>query len=161
MITRSWLKPLGGGVNTIIIKYVLFLHKGLNAEKIVVKCDITSLNYALFALLNRLTIQRLTKAIPACYASCTIYCASRGGLDKVYIKADMGKRRKTLKIWLKRTWDRGVVKGTRLEAKDTKNIRCQRQPFRGQTFSRARTQAQVFSKKDSNNTVFKIFFHAF
>ena len=32
----------------------------------------------------------------------------------------MGERRKTLKIWLKRTRDKGVVEGTRLEAKDTK-----------------------------------------
>ena len=46
----------------------------------------------------------------------------------------MGKRRKTLKIWLKRTQDRGVVEGVRLDAKDTKNIRGQRQ-----TFSRSRT----------------------
>ena len=149
---------------------MLFLHKGLNAEKIVVECDIASLNYALFALLYRLTIRevnqtytkledltrnltklkvnkRLTKPDPACYASCTVYCVSRGGLDKVYIKVDMGKRRKMLKNWLKQTRGRGVVKDTRLQAKDTKNIRGQRQPFRGQTFSRARTQAQVFSKK--------------
>ena len=68
----------------------------------------------------------------------------------------MGERRKTLNIWLKRTRDRGRVEGTRLETKDTKNIRGQRQPFRGQTLSRARTQAQVFSKK--NNNVFKKFF---
>ena len=49
-------------------------------------------------------------------------CVSRGGLEKVYIKAEMGERRKTLNIWLKRTLDRGGVEGTRLEAKDTKNI---------------------------------------
>ena len=67
----------------------------------------------------------------------------------------MGERRKTLNIWLKRTRNRGGVEGTRLEAKDTKNIRGQRQPFRGQTLSRARTQAQVFSKKNNNNNVFK------
>ena len=59
----------------------------------------------------------------------------------------MEERRKTLNIRLKRTRDRGLVEGTRLEAKDTKNIRVQRQPFRGQTLSRARAQAQVFSKK--------------
>ena len=60
----------------------------------------------------------------------------------------MGERRKTLNVWLKRTRDRGGVEGTRLEAKDTKkNIRGQRQPFREQTLSRARTPAQVFSKK--------------
>ena len=59
----------------------------------------------------------------------------------------MGERRKTLKIWLKRTRDRGGVEGTGLEAKETKNIQGQRQPFRGQTLSRARTQAQVLSKK--------------
>ena len=58
--------------------------------------------------------------IPACYASSTVYCVSRGELDKVYIKIDMGERRKTLKIWPKRTRDRGVVEGTTLEAKDTK-----------------------------------------
>ena len=59
----------------------------------------------------------------------------------------MGERRKTLNIWLKRTRDRGGVEGTRLEAKNTKSIRGQRQPFRGKTLSRARTPAQVFSKK--------------
>ena len=48
---------MGGGVNTIIIKCVLFLQKGLNAETIVVECDIASLNYALFSQSNRLTIQ--------------------------------------------------------------------------------------------------------
>ena len=36
---------------------MLFLQKGLNAEKIVVECDIASLNYALFAQSNRLTIR--------------------------------------------------------------------------------------------------------
>ena len=40
-----------------MIKCVLFLHKGLNAEKIVVECDFASLNYALFAQSNRLTIR--------------------------------------------------------------------------------------------------------
>ena len=59
----------------------------------------------------------------------------------------MVKRRKTLKIWLKRTRDIGGVEGTRLEAKDTKNIRSQRLPFREQTLSRARRQAQVLQKK--------------
>ena len=44
--------------------------------------------------------------ISACYASCTVYCVSRGGLDKVYIKVDMGERRKTLKIWLTDTGQR-------------------------------------------------------
>ena len=44
---------------------------------------------------------------------------------------------------------RGGVEDTRLEAKDTKKIRGQGQgqPFRGQTLSRPRTQAQVLSKK--------------
>ena len=36
---------------------MLFLHKGLNTEKIVVARDIASLNYALFAQSNRLTIR--------------------------------------------------------------------------------------------------------
>ena len=40
-----------------MINCVLFLHKGLNAEKIVVECDIAPLNYALFAHSNRLTIR--------------------------------------------------------------------------------------------------------
>ena len=39
-----------------------------------------------------------------------------------------------------------------------KNIRGQRQPFRGQTLSRAKTQAQVFSKKKMS---LKIFFQVF
>ena len=40
---------------------------------------------------------------------------------------------------------RGGVEDTRLEAKakDTKKIRGQGQPYRGQTLSRPRTQAQV------------------
>ena len=92
-------------------------------------------------------------------ASCTVFCVSRGGLDKAYIKVNMGERRKTLKIWLKRTRDRGGVKGTKLQAKDTKNIRGQRQPFQGQTLSRARTSEQVFSK--NNNKVFKFLFSRF
>ena len=36
---------------------MLFLHEGLNVEKIVVECDIASLNYTLFAQSNRLTIR--------------------------------------------------------------------------------------------------------
>ena len=40
-----------------MIKCVLFLQKGLNAEKIVVKCDVASLNYALFVRSNSLTIR--------------------------------------------------------------------------------------------------------
>ena len=36
-------------------KCVLFLQKGLNAEKIVVQCDIASFNYSLFTQSNRLT----------------------------------------------------------------------------------------------------------
>ena len=39
-----------------MIKCVLFLQKGLNAEKIVVECDVASLNYALSAQSKRLTI---------------------------------------------------------------------------------------------------------
>ena len=70
----------------------------------------------------------------------------------------MGERQKTLNIWLKRTRDKGGVEGTRLEPKDTKNIRSQRQPFRGQTLSRARTQVQVFSKKIIIIRSSKIFF---
>ena len=88
---------------------MLFLHKGLNAEKIVAECDIASLNYALFTQSNRFTIQEDNLHLHV----------SRSGLDKVCIKVDMGERRKTLKIWLKRTRDRGVVEGTRLKAKDT------------------------------------------
>ena len=72
---------------------------------------------------------------------------SRSGLDLVYKKFDMVERRKTFKIWLKRTRDRGGVEGTRLEAKDTKNIQGQRQSFRGQTLFRARTKVQLFFKK--------------
>ena len=99
--------------------------------------------------------------MPACYASCTVYCVSRGGLDKVYIKVDMVERRKTLEIWFKRRRDNGVVEGTRLEAKDTKKYprpktALSRTPFLGQGHKR-----KCSPKKDSNNTFFKIFFHAF
>ena len=41
----------------------------------------------------------------------------------------------------------GGVEDTRLEAKDAKKIQGPGQPFRGQTLSRPRTQAQVLSKK--------------
>ena len=41
-------------------------------------------------------------AIPACYASGTAFCVSRGGLDRVYIKVDVEERQKRLKNWLKR-----------------------------------------------------------
>ena len=53
-------------------------------------------------------------AIRACYTSCTVCYASRGGLEKVCIKVGIGER---LKIWLKRT---AVESKTLLEAKDTK-----------------------------------------
>ena len=70
----------------------------------------------------------------------------------------MGERRKTLNIWLKRTQDKGGVEGSR--PRTQKNIRGQRQPFQGQTLSRARTQAQVLSKK-KKKIVFKNFFQVF
>ena len=54
------------------------------------------------------------------------------------------------------TTSRGGVEDTRLEAKakDTKKIRGQGQgqPFRGQTHSRPRTQAQVLSKKKKKSS---------
>ena len=49
----------------------------------------------------------------------------------------------------------------RVEGTTQKNFRGQRQPFRGQTLSRARTQVQMFFKKENNNKVFKIFFQVF
>ena len=54
-------KILATPMNTIMIKCLLFLQRGLNAEKIVVECDIASLNYALFAQSNRLTIQEVSQ----------------------------------------------------------------------------------------------------
>ena len=131
------------------------MQKGLIAEKIVVECDIAWLNYALFAQSNRLTIQ---SNLYWHHAPSIVFPV----VDwiSVYIEVDMGERRKTLNIWLKRMWDKDGVKGIRPEAKDTKNIRGQRQSFRGETLSRARTQAQVFSKKYKYN-IFKNLFHAF
>ena len=73
----------------------------------------------------------------------------------------MRRRRKKLNIWPKRTRDRGGVESTRLEAKDTKNIRGQRQPFQGQILSRARTQMQVFSKKKIIIISSQFFFEVF
>ena len=64
---------------------------------------------------------------------------------------------------------RGGVEDTRLEAKDTKKIRGQGQPFRGQTLSRPRTgmleakakdqghKAQVLSKKKKKKGLHKNF----
>ena len=86
-----------------MIKCVLFLHKGSNAEKIVVQYDIASFIYALYAVKPFHNSRGLP--IRACYASiasCTVYCVSMSGLDKVYIKVNVGERRKRLKIWLKR-----------------------------------------------------------
>ena len=61
---------------------------------------------------------------------------------------------------------RGGVEDTRLEAKETKKIRGQGQPFRGQTLSRPRTgmleaQDQGHSRKCSpKKKVFKKVFRA-
>ena len=122
-----------------MIKCMLFLQKGLIAEKIVVECDIASLNYALFTHSNHLTIQ---SNLYRHHAPSIVFPV----VDwiSVYIKVEMGERRKTLLICLKRMWDKGGVEGTRPKAKDTKNIRGQRHPFRGETLSMARTQVQVF-----------------
>ena len=50
-----------------MIKCRLFLRKGSNAEKIVVECDIASLNYALFVQSNRLTIREDNLYLHATY----------------------------------------------------------------------------------------------
>ena len=86
-------------------------------------------------------------------ASCSVCCASRGGLDKGYIKVDMRERRKTLIVWLKRTRDRGGVEGTRLQAKDTKKISqakdstSENRPFLGQGHRRKCSQKIIMSSK--------------
>ena len=60
----------------------------------------------------------------------------------------MGERRKTLKIWMKRTRDRGVVEGTRLEAKDVKKYRRPKTALsRTDLFYRKDTGASVLQKK--------------
>ena len=69
--------------------------------------DIASLNYALFAQSNRLTIREDNLFLHATHHAPSI--VSRGRLDKVYIKVDKGERQKTLKIRLKRIRDRGGV----------------------------------------------------
>ena len=97
----------------------MFLQKGLNVEKIVVECDIASLNYALSVQSNRLTIRKDNLYQHATHRAPSIVFPAVDWI-KFLIKVDMGERRKTLKIWLKRTRDRGGVEGTRLEAKDTK-----------------------------------------
>ena len=48
---------------------------------------------------------------------------------------------------------RGVVEDTRLEAKDTKKIRGQGQPFRRQTLSRPRTRMLEAKAKDTGASV--------
>ena len=77
------------------------------------------------------------------------------------MKVDMGERRKTLKIWLKRTRDRGVVEGTRLEAKDTKKSEAKDSPFEDRPFLGQGHRRKCSPKKNSNITVFKNFFYAF
>ena len=65
-------------------------------------------------------------------------------------------------------FSRGVVEDTRLEAKSTKKIRGQGQPFRGQTLSRPRTGMLEAKAKDQGHRrkcslkkkVFKNFFLA-
>ena len=66
------------------------------------------------------------------------------------------------------TTNRGGVENIRLEAKakDTKKIRGQGQPFRGQTLSRSRTGILEAKANDTSvsvlqKKVFKIFFQAF
>ena len=59
--------------------------------------------FAHYAWSNRLAIRENNLYLHATYASCIVYCVSRGRLDKVYIKVDIAKRRKKLKIWLKRS----------------------------------------------------------
>ena len=81
-----------------MIKCVLFLRKGLNAEKIVVECDIASLIYALYAQSNRLTIREDNLYLHATHHSPSI--VSRGGLDKVYIKVDMERGERGAKFGL-------------------------------------------------------------
>ena len=73
----------------------------------------------------------------------------------------MGERQKTLKIWLKRTRDRGVVESTRLEAKDKQISEAKDSPFEDRPFLRQGHKRKCSPKKDSNNTVFKIFFTGF
>ena len=46
---------------------------------------------------------------------------------------------------------RGEVEDARLEAKDTKKIRGQGQPFRGQTLSRPRTEMLEVKAKDQGH----------
>ena len=53
--------------NNRLNKCVLFLHKELNAENIVVECDIASLNYTLFVQSNRLTIREDNLYLHATY----------------------------------------------------------------------------------------------
>ena len=62
-----------------------------------------------------------------------LLCFKRWTEYKVYVKADMGERRKMLNIWLKRTRYRGGVESTRLEAKDTKKYPRPKTAFWGQT----------------------------
>ena len=77
------------------------------------------LYFNVFAHSNHSTIREDNLYLHATHHAPTIVFP---GVDwiKFYIKADMGERRKTLNIWLKRTRDRGGVEGTRFEAKDTK-----------------------------------------
>ena len=71
----------------------------------------------------------------------------------------MGERRKTLKIWLKRTRDRGVIEGTRLEAKDTKKYpRPKTALSRTDLFQGKDTDASVLQKKIVIIWSSKIFF---
>ena len=106
-----------------------------------------------FAHSNRSTIREDNVHLHAMHHAPSIVFP---GVDwiKFILKADMGGRLKTLNIWLERTWDGGEVEGSR--PRTQKNIRGQRQPFRGQTLSRARTLAQVFYKNNNNNKIFKI-----
>ena len=74
----------------------------------------------------------------------------------------MGKRRKTLNIWLKRTRDRGGVEGTTLEAKDTKKYPRPKTAFSRTVFENRPFLGQGHrckcSPKNNNNKVFKNFF---
>ena len=88
--------------------------------------------------------------IPPCYASCTVYCVSRGGLDKVYIKVDMERGERCSKFGLN---DHGTEVELRAQGSRPKDTKKYPRP------KTALSRRECSPK--SNNNVLKFFFTRF
>ena len=150
---------LGEGVNTIMIKCVLFLQKGLNAENIAVECDIASLNYVLFTQSNRLTIQEDNLYLHATHHAPSIVFLGVNWIKFIWkLMWERGERRSKFGLNGHGTEMESRAQGSRPRTQkisEAKGSPFEDRPFLGQGHRRK------CSPKNNNNKVFKNFFHAF